>query len=95
MKKILLLIILLLFVFSCDPERVFVDPVAELNMGLQTTGTYRQELEKEVDPYFEEILAKDFNSATKIVSYKGHEFLVFYYFGGRGDIEVIELKDML
>lgn len=92
MKKILLAFAVVLFAISCDPERVFEDPVENV---ADTTGTYRQELEKEVDPYFEEILAKDFNSATKIVSYKGHEFLVFYYFGGRGDIEVIELKDTL
>ena len=75
---------------SCDPERVFFDiepsaVAAEVRPKVEQTqgSTYR-----------ETILNKSTRQVTKAISYKGHEYLVFYYEGPYTvDVEVVEIKD--
>lgn len=86
MKKCLIIISVMLAVISCDPERVFVDAGAK-EVPARTMH--------DVDTtYSETILKKEFRQVTKAVSYKGHEFIVFYYEGPYTvDVEVVEIKD--
>jgi len=76
----------MLAVISCDPEKVFVDASAKevpvkVSHKIDTT-------------YSETILKRDMRQTTKVVSYKGHEFIVFYYEGPYTvDVEVVEIKN--
>lgn len=76
----------MLAVISCDPEKVFVDASAKevpVKMSHKIDTTYS-----------ETILKRDMRQTTKAVSYKGHEFIVFYYEGPYAvDVEVVEIKD--
>ena len=78
----------MLAVISCDPERVFT----ETSAGAMEV---RPKVEQVQDStYRETVLNKSMRQVTKAVSYKGHEYLVFYYEGPYTvDVEVVEIKD--
>lgn len=89
MKKILLFLITVLALVSCDPESVFVE-----SQAYGREYPYSGAVEKE---FIQKTIYKndDINARKEIksVTYNGHEYLLVFYSNGQSvDVEVVEVN---
>lgn len=86
MKKILLFLITILALVSCDPEHVFVESQAapRTTEKVETVEFTRKVLYRNTD--------LEARKDIEAIQYDGHEYLIVYYRGAYGvDVEIVEV----
>lgn len=89
MKKILLFLITVLALVSCDPESVFVESQA-YGREYPYSGAVEKEFVQKTIYKDDDINAR---KEIKSITYNGHEYLLVFYANGYGvDVEMMEIS---